>query len=374
MLGQDIITGARFMGIFLPFVFALMIIFINRGKTKSKVYEKARYMVSIATMLCGIHFLVQFLGHFREKSVCTAWAINLAATSVVVALFVISGLYLLRDGHKMKTILISAMLFVFAEYALLGIGLLTGTLVNDEHPIRTTTFAVAVLITLGFIYMIALLQIELKKSLEKLEDSDLGEYHKYFRNLAYSTYILSILQLGTPWIGITANPYINAVYLILLVMAVCCTIGCFLFYGINMEAVINVQDEITEATVDEDDLSLTAISSGEMEEIGRKVGDWVSKEYYLSQSLNLATALKQMGLTSNQLNDYINSSTKAEGYRKWIIGLRIEASMKMMLEHPEYTLESIAEMCGYSDRSNFTRAFKSHVGASPSNWLAEQKK
>ena len=44
-----------------------------------------------------------------------------------------------------------------------------------------------------------------------------------------------------------------------------------------------------------------------------------------------------------------------------------------MEQHPELTLQAIAEASGYANHPNFTRAFKTKEGISPTEWITNHK-
>ena len=48
--------------------------------------------------------------------------------------------------------------------------------------------------------------------------------------------------------------------------------------------------------------------------------------------------------------------------------LRIEEAKRLLLENPEMSINIIAELSGFSDRSNFHRQFTKIVGCSPKQW------
>jgi len=87
--------------------------------------------------------------------------------------------------------------------------------------------------------------------------------------------------------------------------------------------------------------------------------------------MTVSQALNEIHLTQKQLNRYIKEVSHIDSYRRWLLHIRIEAAKELLIKHPDYTIEAIAEMCGFSDRSNFTRAFKAQTGCAPGRWIEE---
>ena len=79
-----------------------------------------------------------------------------------------------------------------------------------------------------------------------------------------------------------------------------------------------------------------------------------------------------MGISTTSLNYYLEQHTTVGNYRKWLPYLRIEEAKRIILEHPDYSFEAIANQCGYANSSNFSRAFKAQEGMTPGQWLSAE--
>ncbi|MDR1130082.1 MAG: helix-turn-helix domain-containing protein, partial [Prevotellaceae bacterium] len=53
---------------------------------------------------------------------------------------------------------------------------------------------------------------------------------------------------------------------------------------------------------------------------------------------------------------------------EWINELRIGEAKKLLLQHPEMTVNEVAHCSGFSDRSHFLRLFRKHAGVSTTEW------
>ena len=102
------------------------------------------------------------------------------------------------------------------------------------------------------------------------------------------------------------------------------------------------------------------IVQGEMERI---VED---QKLYLNSGLTLGELAKIMGTNRTYVSNYL-SMVRGQTFYDYINQLRIEkASLPMMEEHPEYTLEYVAEQSGFGSISTFRRAFVKQTGSLPS--------
>lgn len=130
-----------------------------------------------------------------------------------------------------------------------------------------------------------------------------------------------------------------------------------------------------EEVVIADDDSSTASPDYEIvtDEVIAIIEQWVAARHYADPKLTIKDTLRQMDITEQELNQYLESCTDQSGYRQWLSHLRIEEAKRLLLQHPDYTIQTIANECGYSSSSTLTRAFKTHEGAPPMEWYSKNK-
>ena len=121
-----------------------------------------------------------------------------------------------------------------------------------------------------------------------------------------------------------------------------------------MAECIKVDDEIAEA--------VTAEAENQNEQLRQCIEQWVSERHFTDSNI-----------TATSLSYYLEQHTTVENYRQWLPYLRIEEAKRIMLAHPDYSLQAVAEECGYANSSNFSRAFKNQEGMTPGQWLTKQK-
>lgn len=416
MFDQQTITGVRFTGIVLMFLAAGVVACSNRGRVRLGVYERARWLIFSASMLLGIHNVVQFLGQFRETSVTLCWAINLAFYVAITPLYNMGELYLLRAGRDMKSRMLHAVAFWIICYTILGVGFATDTLINDAAPWRTATFAVAVCYFLKIAEISRVLHRDMKVAYERLTDEELSERHQALHFTAKSMRWVIIFSFGTPWMGMLSSLLLHSLFGLIIFLLLAWYISQFVKYGNNITEVIGVNDELVEAemikaettpTQSSPTLSMqeqdagTTLSPEDAEkaasapqpdgtgasqkatagppspdavslEIKSRIELWVAARHYTDPNITIGDALKQMSVSATALNYYLELYTNVRGYRRWLPYLRIEESKRIMLEHPEYSLQAVAEACGYASKSSLSHAFKAQEFMPPAEWLYQQ--
>ena len=96
------------------------------------------------------------------------------------------------------------------------------------------------------------------------------------------------------------------------------------------------------------------------------------EKLYLNPNLTLMDVAKRMGTNRTYMSEYF-SHVLQETFYDYINRLRLEnMSLSTMREHPEFTLEYVAQLSGFNSMSTFRRAFTKLTGMSPSQWRREQ--
>lgn len=370
ILELELISGVRFMGAASMIVIAFIIALVNRGGGRSAVYERSRWLVSAATMLLGIHNLIQFFGHFREESNTLCWTINLAFYVIITPLYNAGELNLLRAGNNMKGRYLRYAIFIIICYVIFAVGYFTDTLVNDEAPWKTATFIVAVCYFLGVVELSRTLLHDMKVVSTRLNDDELEERHQALRYTASSMHWVIITSLATPWVGMSTSFLLNSIFGLVVFGMLIWFIVEFLLYGSNMTELIEVSDEITEAVMkEEESRSEQEMQQDSFATAQQRIEQWVSQRHYTNPNVTISSALNEMDISVTALNFYLEQNTIVSNYRKWLPYLRIEEAKRIMLEHPEYSLDAVASECGYANKSSLSHAFKAQEGVTPLVWM-----
>lgn len=105
-----------------------------------------------------------------------------------------------------------------------------------------------------------------------------------------------------------------------------------------------------------------------LHQIGHLLEHWSGQKKYLDRA-NLADLAKETGIPSHHLTYYFNSILGRK-FTDWRNDLRI-AHAKLLIDEgimDTLNLEGIANRCGYSSRTAFSRVFKNATGLTPSEY------
>lgn len=111
-----------------------------------------------------------------------------------------------------------------------------------------------------------------------------------------------------------------------------------------------------------------------LQEIGRLLQTWSDQRKYIGRA-NLADISEDTGIPSHHLTYYFNNILGLK-FPDWRNALRIAHARELMEAGIMETLnlEGLANACGYSSRTAFSRVFKEVTGLSPSEYNERNKK
>lgn len=104
----------------------------------------------------------------------------------------------------------------------------------------------------------------------------------------------------------------------------------------------------------------------------KRLQEWINNYGFLSNEQVSESLAHSMGVNIVTFRTYFRNTGKTD-FRQWRMKLRIEYACQIMMKHPEYTYETVAEMTGISDRSNFLRTFRKVKGMSPKDYITRER-
>lgn len=100
--------------------------------------------------------------------------------------------------------------------------------------------------------------------------------------------------------------------------------------------------------------------------LGKKVDAWIENQGYAVHALTIQQLAVELGTNRTYLSDYVNSKYSLT-FRNWIAQLRIDYSKRLLIGNSALSINTIAEMTGYS-YNNFITVFTKMNRISPSQW------
>ncbi len=168
-----------------------------------------------------------------------------------------------------------------------------------------------------------------------------------------------ISQLAWLFTSLYASVFIDILYYI----STLCLWTMVLHYSWHFQPV-SISNEAAPALANSASINPLAISKEEF------INIVVERELYLNKNLTLADLSHALKTNRTYMGKYLSGVCQMSFY-DFINQLRIERrSIPLMREHPEYTLEYVADESGFSSISTFRRAFTKVTGRTPSQYQA----
>lgn len=109
------------------------------------------------------------------------------------------------------------------------------------------------------------------------------------------------------------------------------------------------------------------LTGQELMRLERSIAQWVKEKRYKEYDKTREQIAKELNTTKELLHLYFSTKLGID-FKTWRTNLRIEEAKRLILEHPDMSLNIVAELSGFSDRSNFHHQFTKIVGCSPKQW------
>lgn len=108
----------------------------------------------------------------------------------------------------------------------------------------------------------------------------------------------------------------------------------------------------------------------------KKLSRFENSEKFTNSNLSLSMLATHLGTNTNYLSEVINKN-KGKNFNTYINELRIDYICRKIInesEYKNYKISYLAESCGFSSHSVFTKTFKNITGISPSVFINQSNK
>ena len=109
------------------------------------------------------------------------------------------------------------------------------------------------------------------------------------------------------------------------------------------------------------------VTEQELNRIEHALDKWVKEKRYREYDKTREQIAKELNTSMEMLHMFFVTRMSVD-FKTWRTRLRIEEAKVLLLENPEMSINIVAELSGFSDRSNFHRQFTKIVGCSPKQW------
>jgi AraC-like DNA-binding protein len=358
-------------------VLSVMLVICAPGRSTRRIsFAKARWMMAGGTGLIALQFLLQHAFGFRQMGVTQAVCCNLLFFTPSSLLCSMSILYMQRQGKvSWKEWLIGSSIYALSAGILIGTAVLDGVPFREESmALRIAEYVSSVLYVVMQTYIFSM-QYKAYMRLETAVD----EYYDRSRRDLFG------------WMGLSMKAMALMVFLVPLVIfmqgapLVLFSISFFFLisystislytYGVSKD-VERVEESISEegivkseklATADESNEDSAAEANFSLFTIHSTLDKWIASGHYREHNLTLSIVARQMGVPQKQLQEWLRQSE----YKKLaglVSSLRIKEAQRVLIEHRDWSVESVADYCGFNDRKYFHQVFQQYTGTTPAKF------
>lgn len=108
-----------------------------------------------------------------------------------------------------------------------------------------------------------------------------------------------------------------------------------------------------------------AVSDDELEEL---IDEWLEAGDRFASRVTVQEAAAALQITQKRIGEMLENVGKFRNLEEWATHKRVSRACRLILDHPEFTIESIATDAGFSSPRTFYRKFQAETGLSPTEY------
>ena len=369
---REIISNFQFTAIVVMLWLTLMLAFMLLRRTEvDHLLHRTRWMMAGGTCVLAIQFLLQYTLKLRDLGETQALMLNLLMFVPASWLLSLAVLYLQRQGRLNVTewmaggLAWAVIIILIVAASLIG----GGPFFCDTPLMRLMerTSAALYFASQGYYVYKELAELRhMRRSLENYYDHDKAGLLRW---MTVSIWTLALMGCAVPIALVISGPVLF-IFGLFVLAGIGYLVVSFRDYVIGKGAyqVMEAQDNARETGADSNNDTTVTMSAADKHRAERAVEQWLATGHYLQNSITMPMVVKEMGISQQLLRSWF-SAAGYESYSDWMQHLRIEHAKELMKGHPEYSLEHIAEQCGFRNRSYFHTVFRQLTGMTPAQFL-----
>ena len=369
----------QFTAVVLMLLLTVKLLLLRGRRVESKTARQARKLMIVGTALLALHFAIQLKTGLRLQGITQSVMLNLAMLIPASYIFARAILLLQRRGQLSLADRWAGPTIWMVVIVLMGVArIIDGQpLISDSPQMRIAEVAGAVLYMVMQGYYTWRHTDSLMAMRRALDDYYDRNNDGMLRWMQYSIVGLMLLALMVPVAIFGSGPWMLviafAVYFFIFYL-----VDSFCFY-LTSPAPERMQAAERNAEEVEKEASLLSPKEGEdtpngallstemMDEVAEAVEAWKARRGYCKSGLLQPVAAQDIGVSRYRLTCWLHQQNIK--YTDWIAGLRIKEAKRVMNEFPEWSNDTIAQYCGFADRTVFQRTFKKITGITPASRL-----
>lgn len=372
---EQLTLGAmQFTAVVLMALLTFKLLVPHKRSQETAVATTARWLMASATATLAVHFLLQLTLGLRAMGVTQSVMLNLALLIPASYLFSRAVLSLQRHGRLSRWDRWTGPLAWGTVMALLLAAIVSdGQPLLSDTPQRQWAEAAGALCYLGmesyYSWRHTAALRAMRRTLNDYYDSDTAGMLRWMQ---LSIVGLMLLALMVPFAIFAPADWNWLLFLIAI------AIYFFIFYLVDsfcyyLTSNAPARTQEAEENWAEEEQAKTVQQATEPtgrvveQQTTRAVEQWTARGGHRTAGITSRVAAAEIGIPGYQLTAWV----KANGYEsfsRWMTALRIDEAKHVLLEHPDWSSEAVADYCGFNSRQYFHRIFKEHKDMTPAQY------
>ena len=355
----------------------MLMLCVPRRSVRHAGFSQARWLMVMGTILIAIQFLVQHIGGFRERGVSQAVLWNQLLFMPATILINLALIYVQKQGRvKLQVWLVGGSFWVLNAIVLAVAVLIDGVPMKDHSPMLQHAEYVGALFYIlmqGYYFNIHFTEYKrMQKAVDEYYDRDRKDLLGW---MGRSIRLLAILAPLLPVVIFFQGALLVFFSMIFFFSIGYCVINVY-SYGIS-EDVTRVEeaeeeDEIRDKGDSRNEKNTEAFTPDDEQMVAEAVEQWKESAAYREHNLTLNIVAGQMNVPSRLLHTWLHRS-KYGKLATLVTTLRIEEAKRVLKDHPEWNVDSVADYCGFNSRKYFHQVFLEQTGTTPAKYEREEK-
>ena len=348
-----------------------LIVFLPRRIMVDSVLNRSRWLMVGGTSLVATQFMLQYIFGFREMGVTQAVMVNLIFFIPCSWLFSMAIFNLQQWGTISRRDFLAGLVTWLLTVATLTVAaILSGDALADTAYMRWGEYISG----LFYLVMQSYYTYSLYRSNRRLKNT-LNDYYEFHTRrllnwMSQSILLMALMAIGVPFL-IFSSGLLLLIYALLIFFSIYYIVFSFIGYCVSNDSrqvEMAQQNAQAEGLTDSSEKSEPAISEAEYQRASQAVSHWLASEGHLNSNVTVAVAATAMHVPQRLLRAWYQREG-FESYSDWLQYLRVEHAKKLLVEHQDWSIDIIAQQCGFSSRNYFHRIFLKLTGQTPAHYL-----
>ena len=336
----------------------------HKRSQETKVATTARWLMAAATATLAVHFALQLTLGLRAKGVTQSVMLNLAMLIPASYLFSRAVSMLLQHGRlSLWDCWAGPLTWGAAMTMLVAAALADGGPLLGDSPWRQWAEVAGALCYLVMQTYYSWRHITALRSMHRtLNDYYDRDTAGMLRWMQLSIVGLMLLALLVPFVIFATADWLLFVIAIAIYFFIFYLVDSFCHY-LTSNAPQKTQEAEESRAEEEQAKAVQEVT----EQTERAVEQWTARGGHRTAGITSPVAAAEIGIPRYQLTAWV----KAQGYEsfsRWMTALRIDEAKRVLLAHPDWGSEAVADYCGFNSREYFHRIFREQQGMTPAQY------